>query len=62
MCFWDAFSGYHQIRMAEKDEEKTAFITPLGCFCYTRMPFELKDTSTFQRVVRECMGSDGAQR
>jgi hypothetical protein len=29
LCFLDAFSGYHQIKMAKEDEEKIAFITPL---------------------------------
>src|SRR5664279_4723025 len=33
LCFLDAFSGYHQIKMAKEDEEKTAFITPCGEFC-----------------------------
>ena len=25
LCFPDAFSGYHQIKMAKEDEEKTAY-------------------------------------
>ncbi|GJW88012.1 reverse transcriptase domain-containing protein [Tanacetum coccineum] len=29
-CFMDAYKGYHQIQMAEEDEEKTAFHTPRG--------------------------------
>ena len=41
LCFLDAFSEYHQIMMAVGDQEKTAFITPKGCYCYTRMPFGL---------------------
>jgi hypothetical protein len=54
----DAFSGYHQVRIAEEDEEKTAFITPLGCFWYTRTPFGLENAgATFQRVMRECLGT-----
>ena len=58
LCFLDAFSGYHQIKMAVEDEEKTAFITPEGCFCYTCMPFGLKNAgATFQRAMRTCLGS-----
>ncbi|GJY27444.1 hypothetical protein Tco_0403211, partial [Tanacetum coccineum] len=26
-CFLDAYKGYHQIKMAKEDEEKTSFIT-----------------------------------
>lgn len=58
LCFLDAFSGYHQIKMAVEDEEKTAFITSVGCYCYTCMPFGLKNAgSTFQRALSECLGS-----
>ena len=42
LCFLDAYSGYHQIKMVVKDQEKTAFITPFGAFCYVSMPFGLK--------------------
>ncbi|GKE56920.1 hypothetical protein Tco_1496105, partial [Tanacetum coccineum] len=38
-CFLDAYKGYHQIQMAEEDEEKTAFYTDQGTYCYTKMPF-----------------------
>ncbi|PKI54983.1 hypothetical protein CRG98_024655, partial [Punica granatum] len=37
--FMDGFSGYNQIRMAEKDKIKTTFITMWGTFCYKIMPF-----------------------
>ncbi|GJV64622.1 reverse transcriptase domain-containing protein [Tanacetum coccineum] len=38
--------------MAEEDEEKTAFITSQGIFCYTKMPFGLKNVgATYQRLV-----------
>lgn len=30
LSFMDAFSGYNQIKMAEEDREKTAFITQIG--------------------------------
>ena len=52
LCFLDAFSGYHQIFMHPRDAEKTAFVTPIGMFYYTRMPFGLKSAgSTYQRLV-----------
>ena len=39
LSFLDVYSGYHEIKMAIKDQEKTAFITPFGAFCYVSMPF-----------------------
>ncbi|GKD58849.1 putative reverse transcriptase domain-containing protein, partial [Tanacetum coccineum] len=51
-CFLDAYKGYHQIHMTKNDEEKTAFHTKEGVFCYTKMPFALKNAgATYQRLV-----------
>ncbi|GKG48779.1 reverse transcriptase domain-containing protein, partial [Tanacetum coccineum] len=37
---------------AQDDEEKTAFYTDQGTYCYTKMPFGLKNTgATYQRLV-----------
>nr|GEU63416.1 hypothetical protein [Tanacetum cinerariifolium] len=50
-CFLDAYKGYHQIKMAEEDEEKTAFITSQGIFCYSKMSFGLKNAgATYQHL------------
>jgi hypothetical protein len=58
LCFLDSFSGYHLIKMAVEDEEKMVFITPIGCFCYTCMPFGLKNAgATFQGAMQKCLGS-----
>uniref|UniRef100_A0A2N9HQJ4 Uncharacterized protein n=1 Tax=Fagus sylvatica TaxID=28930 RepID=A0A2N9HQJ4_FAGSY len=52
MSFLDAFQGYHQIALSPEDREKTAFITPLGIYCYKVMPFGLKNAgATYQRMV-----------
>uniref|UniRef100_A0A2N9FCI3 Uncharacterized protein n=1 Tax=Fagus sylvatica TaxID=28930 RepID=A0A2N9FCI3_FAGSY len=52
MSFLDAFQGYHQIALSTEDREKTAFITPLGIYCYKVMPFGLKNAgATYQRMV-----------
>ena len=57
LCFLDAFSGYHQIKMAVQDVEKTAFMTPCGVYCYTCMPFELRNArATFQRLMHIALG------
>ncbi|GKB06359.1 reverse transcriptase domain-containing protein [Tanacetum coccineum] len=51
-CFLDAYKGYHQIFIAEKDEEKTAFFTREGVFCYKRLPFGLKNArATYQKLI-----------
>lgn len=48
----DCFSGYHQIRMHEKDAEKTDFTTPRGVYCYRFMPFGLKNTgATYMKAM-----------
>ncbi|RDY14344.1 Retrovirus-related Pol polyprotein from transposon 17.6, partial [Mucuna pruriens] len=50
--FMDDFSEYNQILMAEKDREKTTFVTLWGTFCYKVMPFGLKnDGATYQRAM-----------
>lgn len=52
----DLASGYYQIAMHPKDQEKTAFTTPFGLFEYTRMPFGLSGAPlTFQRVMNGAM-------
>ena len=52
LSFLDAFSGYHQIPMHPPDEKKTSFITPHGLYCYSVMPFGLKNAgATYQRLV-----------
>ncbi|GKE07488.1 reverse transcriptase domain-containing protein [Tanacetum coccineum] len=51
-CFLDAYKGYHQISIDKKDEEKTAFYTREGVFCYKRLPFGLKNAgATNQRLI-----------
>ena len=52
MSFLKAFQGYHQIALLTEDCEKTAFITPLGVYCYKVMSFDLKNAgATYQRMV-----------
>ena len=52
MSFLDAFQGYHQIALAVDDQEKTAFLTPIGNYHYKVMPFSLKKArSTYQRMM-----------
>jgi hypothetical protein len=52
LCFPDAYSGYHQIKMKESDQLATSFITPFGMYCYVTMPFGLRNAgATYQRCM-----------
>jgi hypothetical protein len=49
LCFLDAYSGYHQIKMKGSDQLTTSFITLFGMFCYVTMPFGLQNAgATYQ--------------
>ena len=54
LTFMEVFSGYNQIIMDEEDQEKTAFITSQGLYCFKVMPFRLKNAgATYQRLVNK---------
>nr|GEV48759.1 reverse transcriptase domain-containing protein [Tanacetum cinerariifolium] len=51
-CFLDGFSGYFQIPIDPRNQEKTTFTYPYGTFAYRRMPFGLCNApSTFQMCM-----------
>jgi hypothetical protein len=57
LSFLDAYSGYHQITMKEYDKLVTSFITPFGMYCYTTMPFGLRNAgATYQRCMNHVFG------
>ena len=50
--FLDGYSGYNQIRIAFKDQEKTTFTYPWGTYAYKVLPFGLCNApATFQMEV-----------
>ena len=52
MSFLNAIQGYHQIPLATDDQEKTAFVIPIGNYHYKVMPFGLKNAdSTYQMMM-----------
>jgi hypothetical protein len=56
LCFLDCYSGYHQIALYPDDEDKTAFITPHGIYCYKVMTFGLKNAgATYQKAIQKCL-------
>jgi hypothetical protein len=57
LSFLDAYSGYHQIKMKESDQLVTSFITPFGMYCYTTMPFGLRNAgATYQGCMNHVFG------
>ncbi|XP_073137955.1 uncharacterized protein [Henckelia pumila] len=49
LCFMDAYQGYHQILLAEEDQDKVSFTTSHGTFCYRVMPFGLNNAGLLIR-------------
>jgi hypothetical protein len=44
--------------LKKEDEEKIAFLTPYGLFCYQVMPFGLKNAgATYQQMMQNCLES-----
>ena len=54
----DLKSGYHQVEIAEKHKERTAFsVAPLGFFEYNRMAMGLANApATYQRLMENVLG------
>ncbi|GAU39244.1 hypothetical protein TSUD_396900 [Trifolium subterraneum] len=54
LSFMDAYSGYNQIKIAEIDKKKTAFMTETGNYYYNVVPFGLKNAgATYQRMMNK---------
>jgi hypothetical protein len=57
LSFLDAYLGSHQIKMKESDQLATSFITPFRMYCYTTMPFGLRNAGvTYQRCMNHVFG------
>ncbi|GJY34882.1 hypothetical protein Tco_0419351 [Tanacetum coccineum] len=55
-CFLDGFSGYFQIPIDPKDQDKTTFTCPYGTFAYRRMPFGLCNAP--DKMLKRCEDSN----
>ncbi|GJY90050.1 reverse transcriptase domain-containing protein [Tanacetum coccineum] len=63
-CFLDGFSGYFQIPIDPKDQDKTTFTCPYGTFAYRHMPFGLCNApgtdsfssclSNLDKILKQC--------
>lgn len=55
-CVLDLKAAFFQIQLQEKDMEKLAFCSEIGNFCPTRLPFGLRNsTSYFHSVLYKCL-------
>ncbi|KAL0456179.1 UNVERIFIED_CONTAM: Retrovirus-related Pol polyprotein from transposon opus [Sesamum latifolium] len=51
LSMMDASQGYHQIMPAPEDRKRVSFITSAGIFCYTAMPFGLKNAGAIYQCL-----------
>jgi hypothetical protein len=52
-CVLNTNMGCHQIKMAKEDEEKTSFHVEGSSYCFTCMPFGLRNIeATYNRLIR----------
>jgi len=52
----DLQAGFHQLRLQDGDQEKTAFSTPFGLFKWVTRPFGLANTTGgFKRSMTDVM-------
>jgi len=58
MSFMNDFSGYNQIKMYSDDEKHTSFRTSLGVFCYTVMPYGLKNAGATDQCAMSVIFHD----
>jgi hypothetical protein len=57
LSFIDAYSGFHQIKMAKADRKHTAFVIVDGLYCYVVMPYGLLNAlPTFARAMNITLG------
>ena len=53
----DLGSAYYQVELTEDSQEKTAFSTRTGQFCFNRMPFGIAAApATFQKLMNIVLG------
>jgi hypothetical protein len=57
LFFVDAYSGFHQIKMARNDRKHTTFVTVDGLYCYVVMPYGLLNAlPTFAHAMNITLG------
>ena len=50
----DLYKFYYQIKIAEQEIPKTVMVTPLGSYCFCKMPVGLCNAgASFQRFFKE---------
>ena len=54
----DANSRFHQIKLTEQSQLYTTFMSPLGRYCYTRLPFGINSVPEYYQKQIQCIIQD----